>query len=426
MNFNYISSKSKRARGAYLIQCAVEYIVTLLISDAFLAKVLKSIGLSDGDVGVISSLISFAFMMQLVSIPVLRHIKSIKRYVIITDTVSFLSCMMTFTLPLLPFADPIRHLLAFVFVACATSLRYVSFNAYYKWANSYVDPMKRGRYTSVKESVSLVVGIITSLAVGYLFDHFEKLGRINTAFSVVAIYIAALSVINFVLICQIPKDSNNNDSRADYGSVIAATFKNKAFLRILVLQCLVRFATYMTIGFLGTYKTQELGFSLSFTQIIVTVSQLGQLAFTVPIGIYSDKKSYAKGYALGCTLAVGAFLSLMLTSPATKWLIMVYTVLYGCSLAGTSANATNMLYSYTPVEYLSQTQAIMSGICGLCGFGASLVGRSILNAVQNNQNTLFGIRVYGQQVMAGISAFLFAIAIIFASKYVLKQKDLKQ
>lgn len=426
MDCNYISRKSKRARGAYLIQSAVEYIVTLLISDAFLAKVLKSIGLSDGDVGVISSLISFAFMMQLVSIPILRHVKSIKRYVIITDTVSFLSCMLTFTLPLLPFPDPVRHFLAFIFVACATSMRYISLNAYYKWANSYVDPMKRGRYTSVKESVSLVVGIIISLVIGFLFDFFEASGRLNTAFEVVAGCIAVLSVINFVLICQIPKESSSEDSRADYKSVIAATFKNKTFLRIIILQCLVRFATYMTIGFLGTYKTQELGFSISFTQIIVTVAQLGQLAFTVPLGIYSDKKSYAKGYTLGCALAVGAFLSLMFTSPGTKWLIMVYTVLYGCSLAGTSANATNMLYSYTPVEYLSQTQAIMSGICGLCGFLASLVGKRILNAVQSNGNTVFGIRIYGQQLMAGISTVLFVIAIIYANKYILTQKDLKQ
>ena len=425
MQDTFLSRPYKKARSAYLIQCAVEYMVTLLISDAFLAKLLKSIGLSDGDIGVISSLISFAFMMQLVSIPVLRHIKSIKKYVIITDTISLLSCMLTFTLPFLPFSDSVIHVLAFVFVACGTSFRYVSFNIYFKWANSFVNPMKRGRYTSFKESVSLVVAIVMSLSVGYLFDYFENAGKLNTAFMIVAIYIAVLTVINFILIYQIP-DNKSESKGVDYKSVLNITFKNKAFLKLILMQCLVRIGTYMTIGFLGTYKTQELGYSVAFTQVIVTIAQIGQLVAAFPFGMYSDKKSYAKGYILGCGMAICAFLCLMFTTPQTRWLIIIYTVFYGASLSGTGANATNMLYSYIPVEYLSQSQAIMSGICGLCGFGASLVGRVILNAIQNNGNTLFGMQVYGQQVMAAISIVLFASAMIFGSKCIANQKDLKQ
>ena len=52
----------RRSRTAYKWECTFEYFVALLVSDAFLAKVLTSTGMSDGLAGVIASFISLAFM----------------------------------------------------------------------------------------------------------------------------------------------------------------------------------------------------------------------------------------------------------------------------------------------------------------------------------------------------------------------------
>ena len=46
----------RRSRKAYTIECAFEYFVTILVGDAFLAKLLSAIGLSDAFIGIISSL----------------------------------------------------------------------------------------------------------------------------------------------------------------------------------------------------------------------------------------------------------------------------------------------------------------------------------------------------------------------------------
>lgn len=69
---DFNSQEYKRSRGAYMAQCTVEYFVSLLVTDAFLAKLLTSIGISDALTGIISSFITLAFVIQLLSIFLVR------------------------------------------------------------------------------------------------------------------------------------------------------------------------------------------------------------------------------------------------------------------------------------------------------------------------------------------------------------------
>ncbi len=66
MNFN--TTQYKRSRGAYMAQCTFEYFVTLLVTDAFLAKLLTHIGISDHLIGIIASFVSMTYVIQLVTI----------------------------------------------------------------------------------------------------------------------------------------------------------------------------------------------------------------------------------------------------------------------------------------------------------------------------------------------------------------------
>ena len=68
----------KRSRWAYTIECAFEYFIALLVSDVFLATLLAEMGIPDSVIGVISSLISFAFLFQLFSMLIVQHIRNVK------------------------------------------------------------------------------------------------------------------------------------------------------------------------------------------------------------------------------------------------------------------------------------------------------------------------------------------------------------
>ena len=58
----------KRYRKAYVTQCTVEHLVSLVTIDAFLAKILSYLNFSDSLIGVITSFTSVAFLFQIFSI----------------------------------------------------------------------------------------------------------------------------------------------------------------------------------------------------------------------------------------------------------------------------------------------------------------------------------------------------------------------
>ena len=107
-------------------------------------------------------------------------------------------------------------------------------------------------------------------------------------------------------------------------------------------------------------------------------------------------------------------------------MIILYTLLYNISLAGVNQNLFNVTYSYVESDYFVQASAIKNSIGGICGFGASLLAGLLLGYIQDNGNMLFGIPVYGQQVLALISFILTIIAVIFTHFVIKKQKIMIQ
>lgn len=102
MNSIFETKDYQKSRSAYTAQCMFEYFISLLATDAFLAKLLKDIGLSDALTGLLSSLISFTFLFQLFSIPLAGKLKKIKKPVIVLDTLSQLFFAAMYTVPFLP------------------------------------------------------------------------------------------------------------------------------------------------------------------------------------------------------------------------------------------------------------------------------------------------------------------------------------
>jgi membrane-bound lytic murein transglycosylase B len=122
------------------------------------------------------------------------------------------------------------------------------------------------------------------------------------------------------------------------------------------------------------------------------------------------------------TIAAAGYLVNIFTTPNMWWLVVLYTILYHVACAGTSQNMMNMVYSYVDSKYFVQASAIKYSISGLCGFGASMLASRILGAVQANGNSLFGLSLYGQQLLSAISLVLVLIAIVFVKLVVEKQK----
>lgn len=424
----YGTSVYKRSRMAYYIQCVTEYLVTLLVADAFLAKLLKHIGLDDATIGIVSSLTSLAFLVQLGTIVLMRYVQNVKRTVILIDVFSMLSFMMTFLVPFLPVSAGIRKVLVFLTISGGFLLKYLQLNLYYKWGNSFVSPERRGAFSARNNAISLAAGVVFSLIMGKLVDHYEQCGKIETSFLIISISIAVLTVVDFLMLLLIYPYSESDARRQQkpLRDVMKNTLGNRSFRNAVILISLYDTARYLCVGFLGTFKTQELLMSVSTVQLINIAANTLRCLFSGRVGRWSDRTSFAHVYRMGLIVCAASFVCLVFTKPETRWLIAAHMVLYNLAMTAIPSNANNMTYSYVPIDYFVQAQAIRCSIAGVLGFLASLVGSRILVSVQANGNRLFNIPVYGQQVLAMLALSVLIVAIFFGKTVVEKQTVMKQ
>lgn len=427
MEVNFESKEYVRSRNAHRAYAAFDYFISIAVSDAFLARLLAEIGASDMLTGVISSFVALAFLFQLASLFIGSGVKNTKKLVVICNAVSTWLFLFLFVIPCLPAGTGFKIVLFIICILLAYFCKYFVEPALSKWAYTYVDPGKRGRYSAITEIISLFGGMIFTVIAGFVMDYFEVSKRIKTGFLTMAVLIMLLGICNFISLMAIAPDRQTEERIADqlkvfFPRAMGYLFHNKGFCRVVLIDVLWKTALYTTLGYLGTYKIKELGLSIGAVQIINLAANLCRMGVSQPFGKYSDKTSYAQAIELALFFAAAAFVACMFTTPETWWLIIAYTVLYSISMAGINQNSFNILYSYVDINYFVPAQAIKNSISGICGFAASVVGGKILGAIQKRGNTFGGIQVYGQQILAAISLMLILVLIIITHKVVKQAK----
>lgn len=417
----------RTSRNAYVMQCTFDYFFQILITDAFLAKVLKDIGLSDSLTGILSSLISLSFLFQLLVIPLISKLGKVRKAVMILDTLSQLMYIGIYAVPFLPFSFSVKAVAVTAMILFGYLFLYLNQQVCYKWGNSFVSPEKRGIFSNTKELISLLSGVVVTLAAGAVMDGFETKGNIHLAFIITAVGMMFICIANFISLSKM-QDSELSESKTKHSfrEIAEHTVANEKFRSVIILSVLSGCATYIMLGFMGTYKIIDLKFPIVTVQIINIAASLLRAVVSRPFGRYSDEKGYARGFYLGQILFLAGIVSGACTTAVTRWLIVPFTVLYHMSLAGTSNNTFNMAYSYVEEEYILHAMIINNSIKGVAGFLASIVGGRILSAVQNNGNSLFGMNIFGQQFLCILAVILTFTAIIYNKKVVFRQKEDKK
>lgn len=421
---DFSSPEYKRSRVAYVGQSTFDYFVALLVSDAFLAKLLTSLGVSDSLAGIIASFVSLVFVFQILSIFLVKGRWGSKTLSIVFEAVSQLCFAFLYLIPFLSLSRQAKHALVILAILFAYIAKYLVFSILFKWGNSFVDPKMRGSFSAKREIISLVSGIVFTLVISRTFDSFEAAGNTKGGFLFLSIVILLSNLLGTACMLMMKKGEEPKaaQEKRSLRELMQNTLGNENFRRLLLLSVIWDSARYFLVGFLGVYKTKELVMSVFLVQIVNMVANGFRVVFSVPFGKYSDKHSFAKGLELGMSLAALAFLICVFTTPRTWYLIILYTVIYNISAAGTNQNSFNITYSYVHSEYIVQAMAIKNCVGGVFGFCAALIGGRVLSAVQKNGNAVAGIPMHGQQLLALI-AFLFAAAAVLYMHFVILRRE---
>lgn len=391
----------------YILEAGLEYLISILVAGAYLAKLTASIGISDEITGILSSVIALGHLFQLGSIFI--RPKRSKSFVVIFSVINQLLFMALYLIPGISIPKEIKSALFVVVILSAYILYNLAHPKKINWLMSLVDDKIRGRFTSIKEIVSLVMGIVFTMAMGAVIDHFEAKGEVQMAFILCAITIFAITVLHtLTMLLSVEKEQS---APAKKGSAVFAVLKDKNILKIALIFALYYASTHSAVPFYGTYQTKELGFSMFFISLLSFLGSGVRIAFSFLLGNFADKRSFSVMLRL-CMAFLGAayFFNIFATPANGKLMFTIYTILQGVAMAGCNSALINLVYDYVEVERRADAIAVTQAVSGVVGFMTTLAISPLISLIQK-QGGLFGMNFYAQQA-ASFIAFAFCGATI--------------
>ena len=415
----------KTSRFLYILEAALEYFISLLVTGAYLAKITSAIGMSDTTTGILTSFVSLGFGFQILAI-FLASKRPVKRWVTLLHCLNQLAFALIYFIPLFDISHGARIILFIILLLMGHILNNVVNSPKINWFMSLVEDKRRGAFTANKEMVSLIGGMIFSFLMGSIIDRMESSGNINDAFIVCGGSIFILMLLHsFTLIFSKEKPAEDKEKTSSV-KLLKDLLADKNLFRVIFVSVLWSIVNYSSTPFYGSYQIKELGFSMTFVSVLSAAYAVIRSIFSRPMGKFPDKYSFAKMLNICFIIALVGFIINGFTVPVNgKMCYTVYYMLYAVAMAGINSATINLIYDYVDKEKRIGALALKSTFCGFTGFFTTLIVSPLVGFIQKNGNEFFGVRVYAQQVVSFISAAILIILIVYLNTVIGRLKTNK-
>lgn len=413
------------SRFLYILEAALEYFISLLVTGAYLAKITSAIGMSDTLTGILTSFVSLGFGFQIIAV-FLANKRPVKRWVTLLHCLNQLAFALIYFIPLAPISHEMKNFLFVAFLLIGYILTNVVNSPKINWFMSLVEDKRRGAFTANKEMVSLIGGMIFSFSMGYVIDNLESAGNINGAFVVCGVSIFILMLLHSATLIFSKEKPVEANEACSVKQLLKELLTDKNLFKVILVSVLWSVVNYASTPFYGSYQIKELGFTMTFVSILSAAYAIVRTIFSRPMGKFADKYSFAKMLNICFSIALAGFIVNIFTVPANgKVLYTVYYMLYAVAMAGINSATINLIYDYVDKEKRTGALALKSTICGFAGFFTTLIVSPLVSYVQKNGNRLFGINIYAQQIVSVISAILLVVLLVYLNTTV-KHLKLKE
>ncbi len=415
----------RSSRVGNIISAALEYFISLLVIDSYLAKLTTDIGISDSVTGILTSFVSLGFGFQLFAIFLINK-TPVKRWVTTLTVINQLFFAFVFVIPFFEMSKTVKTVLFVAMLLLAHIILNVCSPAKIDWHMRLVDDDKRVRFTALKEIVSLLGGMIFSFVVGMVIDNCEADGNLHGAFIFCAVGIIGLMVIDTVVLLLMkekPHEEIEEGEKVPVMKVVGQILRDKKIFKVLLVSVIWYIALYSTIPFYGTYKIKELGFSMTFVSILSALNAVARSLASRPLGRYADKHSFTRMLNICFIVVCAAFTINTFTVPANgKVFFTIYYMLYAIAMGGINSAGTNLIYDFVEPDKRVAALALQHTIAGFAGFFATIIVGFLVDYIQKSGNTFLGMNVYAQQVVSAIGAIVVILALIYLNTVVKKMQ----
>lgn len=286
---------------------------------------------------------------------------------------------------------------------------------------SLVDDNKRGSFTANKEIVSLLGGMTFSYTMGFIVDKFEAAGKNREAFIACGITIFVLTVLHTSTLLISKEKPLPEKEKIPMDKLLRELVKDPTVFKVIMISVLWTVATHLSVPFQSTYHIKEMGFSMTFISVLSMVYSFTRVLVSKPLGRYADKHTFTKMLNFCFTAALAAFAMYTCNVPSNGMVFTIlYKMFYGIAMAGINSGSINLIYEHVSKEKRVCALAMKNAIVGLTGFGTTLLASRVVDKIQVNGNTFFGIPVYAQQVMSMFSVILVIVILIYLNTTIRK------
>ncbi len=424
----------KSSRIYYTTADSAAQTIGQLAGGTFLATLMSHSGISDANIGIITSLVSFAALTQLFLINYFKKIKKYKFLVTVTALQRVLFAALYFV-PLFMISDTAKAFLIVILYFVGQVFVQIGTPASQDWIASLVPSRLRGKYFSIKDSVAVFVVSSMMLICGMILDYFKK-ADIFTGFIIIGVLIFILTLINVIglSLMKEPKLSYvNHDGKEMHGrlakrakeqvvvvkgqsifSEIKEAICDRKYRKAFSIQFLFTLAFYICTPFNSSYMINDLALPYTFIMLVGFIFNLYRIYIMPRLGRLADK--HGMGKVLRFTLlALGMnFLSVAFMMPFNAYPMFILSSFFSSTAwAFVGIGLFGIQLDFYRSEKRMIWLTLTSSVSGLFGFLVSVVGGSILDKLQQLNLNLFGQKIYAQQILNLMGFAIIVLAVIF-------------
>lgn len=438
-------SDFKKSRICFTVGDSAVQTIIQLSGGTFLATLMSFCGISDANIGIITSLVSLAAISQIFLINYFKKLKKYKFLVCFTALQRLLFTVIYF-IPLLSISSTKKALLIVLLYFAGQIFVQIGTPASQDWIASLVPSRLRGKYFTIKDSIAVFVVSSTMLIGGIILDFFKKRNP-EDGFIIIGSLIFILVMINFIAFSKMkePKISYmNTEGKEMHGRLakkakeyektsphekksifneIREAFSDRKFRKAFILQTMYTLSFYICLPFNASYQINELSLPYTFIMLVIFIANLYRIYISPKLGRLADKYGMAKLlrytlFALGLNM-----LSNALTVPGNAYpLFILSNVIASTAWAFVGIGLFGVQLDFFRNDKRMIWLTIVSSVSGVFGFVVSILGGKLLDILQKSNLHINGTPIYAQQVLNLLGFLIMLFTVWYIRFYIETEK----
>ena len=433
----------QKSRKLYIVSDTASQMLSGFAGGVFLVTLMSSVGITEGNIGIILSMGELSSFFQLSTMNYIQHLLKFKLFICMA-TLQKVWFAFIYFIPFFSWPNSIKAVVLMLCYFTANICIRLGTPPTNDWLADLVPSNVRGRFFARKEGIAVFFSVLVSLIMGIMLDYYKNT-RLLQGFVITGTVILFLAIVNVVSIIMMkePKTGPLNEQGKEIHGRLAKrlvqeqiekcsvfeelkqAFHDVSFLKILILNCMWMTAYFVAMPFNFSYQLNELKLSYTYITVIGFGCSLLRIFITPTVGKEADKAGMAKTVERGMILVAIHYLVMVFAKASNGYITYTLATIFSCcAWAYTGIGFLGIQLEFFDKEKRVLLFSLFSAISGLYGFLVSFVTGKLLDWIQKKDIFIGNVPICAQQI-TNFMGFCATVGIILYIRTMLEKKDFR-